>query len=511
MPGRLLHLAAPGYIRAAGALLMWLVVPVMSYAAYGVSDDAAIDDRSRPLHERQDALRARVARLENRMLELAKILAESEPAKAERLRDTLDLTGELRIREQLDSIVALLRENHSSAAGAAQAAAIEDLRAVLELLTSSLNELDRLREERARLEDLKRAVRVLLDEQLDALYRTQHARQQTERDPGEPGDPSAQTGPPKLGAPESSSGRDVRQLMERLEEMQREVHRRAMEVEKSMQQRREGDAPMPGAKPMQQARQSMQGAAEQFGRQDAEAGEEQQRAALDNLQETLDELDDALRQVRQEEREETLAALETRLRSLLSQERRVRDAVEELAAQPAEAWTRLQELRLSETSELHADVIEQAGATLRILRDEGTTVIIPELFAQMIEDMAQVAGLLQAPDLSAPTRALLDEIISQLQEIVDAVKEQRDQDAEAGDQPPGAQQGDQARPLLPPSAELKLMRAMQVRLNDRSVALADEIEGEPGAAADEARDAFGRTAERQLRLAEQARAMNERQ
>ncbi|RMF75513.1 MAG: DUF4175 family protein, partial [Planctomycetota bacterium] len=395
----------------------------------------------------------------------------------------------------------------------AQEALLEDLHTVLELLTSSLNELDRLRERRARLEELKQDVRKLLDEQLEALYRTQHARRQAQRDnvaPGEPGEPAAQ--PPSESPPPPES-REIRRLLEQLESLQREVHRRAVEVEQSMRPARDGQPPTPGAESMESARRSMRDAAEQFGREDPAAAEAEQRSALDSLQETLDALDDALRQVRQEEREETLAALETRLRGLLSQERRVREAVAELGAQPASEWTRLQELRLTETRSLHADAIEQAEATLRILRDEGTTVIIPELFAQMIEDMTQVAARLDAADPSEPTGVLLDGIISQIEEILDAVSQQRDRDADADEQPPGEQpQQEQTPPLLPPSAELKLMRGVQVRLNERSVELMRRLEAE---SADDAvaalRDAFERIARRQLRLAEQARLMNERQ
>ncbi|RMF78355.1 MAG: hypothetical protein D6744_10200, partial [Planctomycetota bacterium] len=108
------------------AVGLWLLSPASALGSgFDVSDDAAIDDRSRPLQERQAALRARVSRLENRMVELARILAETEPAKAERLRDTLDLAGELRVREQLEAIVELLNAGKTSEAGAAQEALLE--------------------------------------------------------------------------------------------------------------------------------------------------------------------------------------------------------------------------------------------------------------------------------------------------------------------------------------------------------------------------------------------------
>lgn len=489
---------------APGAAL--LIVCLASAAAQtgGESSAAPAKSDNTSLVERQRNIRNSMQRLENRMLELARLLELNEPEKAERLREALNLSGKKRIRAQLEALVELFSNQKISGADRAQDAVLSDLSGLLELLTSSLNELDRLRERRKQLEATKQAIRKLIDEQRQNLYRTQHARQSTEREQRDLEEPAGAE-PPDL---QTSDGDDLERLFLQLEKMQRELQRQAAEVARGMQPPDDDAEPLPGAPQMQEAQQGAQRAADRLGRQQPAEAEREQQSVLEQMQEALDELEDTLRQLRQEEREETLSALEGRLRGMLESEIRVREIVLDLDEKPADALSRLEALQIGEARELHAQVIEDARATLRILTDEGTTVVVPELLRQMVEDMVDVLSRLERSDVSGATVVVLDQVIALLEEVLAAVERQRDLDAEGRPPPNQQRQGEQSQPLLPLSAELKLMRSSQVRLNDRTATL-------HARAVTEADDpswaqALQRLAERQIRLSGQARQLFER-
>ena len=156
-----------------GALLLGLCAALA--AAQESSPDARGISSSPSLIERQRLVRERIDRLESSMLKLSGLLAESEPAKAERLRDALEFVGHHRIKARAAQLTELLERGEVGRAETHQEALLADLDALLALLTSSLNEADRRRAERQRLEAYKQSIRDLMDAQTRILYRTQHA------------------------------------------------------------------------------------------------------------------------------------------------------------------------------------------------------------------------------------------------------------------------------------------------------------------------------------------------
>jgi len=200
-----------------------------------------------------------------------------------------------------------------------------------------------------------------------------------------------------------------------------------------------------------------------------------------------------------------LAALEARLRGLLGREKRVFETVRGLGAKDMTDWTRVDRLHLSDAAALQEDCQTDCGAVLRLVVDEGTTVIVPVLLQQLHEDMADSAERLLRQDVSVNTRRLLKDIITLLEELLDAVERKREEDAkleQQGDQ----SEGDCQPPLLPGSAELKLLKSSQVRLNERSL----DLMGRRETPIEVLERAAGRMSERQRRLADLARRMNER-
>lgn len=499
---------------------------VLTVAAQDLPRDA--------LAARQEFIRERIQRLENRMVELARLLAESEPEKAERLRNALEYAGKQRLRARSTDVARLLSSARLGEADRQQAELLSDLDQLRDLLSNTLNDFDRRREERKRLEALKAQVRKLLDEQQRHLYRTQRlerpgaagdtqpnaaelapSQQQDPRAPDEATPPENDVAPEAERQPAAQAPTDAQRaaLMRQLEQEQRDTRARTDRATQQLQperptaaQQRAPAQQTPGLEPLQQAGEAMQEAADRLGREQLNEAEQAQADAVRQLQRALDDLDESLRQARREEREQTLAALATRLRQMLDLERDVATRVAVVAKQDVAQWTRIEELELSEALALHRSAIAACDTTLRIIRDEGTTVVVPALLDRVADDMRSVAGWLDQRRADVLTEATLADIIAELEQMLAAIERQQEEDREQSEQEPGGeQQNDGSQALLPRSAELKLVRETQKRLNEQSY----ELPGPEAETAPAERDLADRLGRRQRWLAEMTRALFE--
>ncbi|MBM4017190.1 MAG: hypothetical protein FJ288_02505 [Planctomycetes bacterium] len=230
----------------------------------------------------------------------------------------------------------------------------------------------------------------------------------------------------------------------------------------------QGGQQQPGQQSVQQARQAMQQASQQHRQQNPQQAAGHQQRSIDELRRALEEIEQALAQLRDEDREELLAALEAWFREVLQRHRPVTAATIDLeAARARRDWTRADRLRLADAAEeerLLADLVRKA---LEILVEDGTTVIFPKVVSQLADDMQNVHGLLAAERTDAYTQALEKEIEQTLEELIAALERaRREQPPQQGQQ---AQQGRPPRqPLVPNSAELKLLKSAQLRVNQRT-------------------------------------------
>ena len=106
------------------------------------------------------------------------------------------------------------------------------------------------------------------------------------------------------------------------------------------------------------------------------------------------------------------------------------------------------------------------------------------------------------------TKTIQADIVDTREQLLEAVqrRQQENQDDQGG--PSGQSGGNQ--PLLPPSAELKLLRSSQLRINNRTGVLAESTA--KGAEADDAAaKALAKLAARQAECADIAREMREKE
>ncbi|MEZ6136840.1 MAG: hypothetical protein R3C53_18245 [Pirellulaceae bacterium] len=225
---------------------------------------------------------------------------------------------------------------------------------------------------------------------------------------------------------------------------------------------------------IEQAQQRMREAQQQLEQAERDGAVEKQLEAEDKLREAIEELEEILRQLREEEIERSLASLETRLRRMLEMQTKVLEESKRLQEISGEQSVRQIEIRASSLARDEQKILAEGERAFLLLRDEGSSAAFPEAIEQVNSDINTVAERLAAADVGPLTIVIEEEVVSSLEEMVQALVQvqkdnQKKQQQQQSGQPQQGQPGDQ--PLVDKLAELRLIRTLQIRINNRTDAL----------------------------------------
>lgn len=223
--------------------------------------------------------------------------------------------------------------------------------------------------------------------------------------------------------------------------------------------------PKPGGQSVKEAVPHQQKAAEKLDQKKPKEAEKEQEKAVERLKQAKQDLEDALEQLRKEQQEEMLAALEARFAAMLAKQIEIDKQTNLLDSAGKENWTRTQQLELADASKQQRWIGDEADSALKILKEDGTTIVVPQIIEQVRDDAYEVSKRLSESDTGSDVRQVQENIVSTLQELLEAVKElqkKNESDSNGGGQ---GGESDKTPPLMPGSAELKLLKSLQVRVN----------------------------------------------
>lgn len=308
--------------------------------------------------------------------------------------------------------------------------------------------------------------------------------------PGESGDSKGQPPPNGQSPPESNSPSD------------------ASDKPGEQSEQDLGDnKPLPGQQEVENAVPLQREAAEDLKKEKPKDAAEKQAEALKKLKTARELLDDTLEQLRKEQQETLLAALETRFAAMLAKQLECMKATIALHELGRANWKRTDQLALAELAGGQQWISQEADQALTILKEEGTTVAFPQIVTQIRDDSRVAGDQLAGADVSELTQGLQKGIEEALRELLEAVKKKQEELQSAPDESEGGQSQDQNPPLLPGSAELKLLRSCQMRINSATSRLDAQRSGEnagPSLTAE-----LKRLAERQKQVSDMAKQMHE--
>ncbi len=237
----------------------------------------------------------------------------------------------------------------------------------------------------------------------------------------------------------------------------------------------QGGEPTPGESQVEGAKRAMQRAARNLRGKSAKSANSDQQEAVDRLKKAQEQLEEALRQLREEEQLMLLDAIRRRLDKMLRAQNgirtntialnlRIKDA-QKINRKPARA----DRDRGRQLGEGESGIAVEAEKLNEIMREEGSTVVIPEVISDMRQDLDLLAKRLNKMQAGEYTQEIQTDVINTLKELIEVIKEEQEKKSGGGEGEQGEEQeGDQDDNLLPNSAELKMLRSLQQRVNKRT-------------------------------------------
>ncbi len=263
----------------------------------------------------------------------------------------------------------------------------------------------------------------------------------------------------------------------------------------------------PGQQRIREAEQKMKDAQQKLAEALRKEAIQDQEDAARKLAEAKAELEEILRQLREEEIERSLALLESRFRKMLEMELQVYENTLRLYKIPAARRDRFVDIEAGKLSFQQRRIVVEADKCLALLREEGSSVAFPESVEQMRDDMEQVESRLGRAQIGRLTQGIEEDIIAALDEMVEALQQaQQDQEQRRSQQQQSMPAPSDEQALVDQIAELKMLKAMQLRINKRTKSysrlLDDDMDVAGQATDDELIEALQELAARELRLQE---------
>jgi hypothetical protein len=256
---------------------------------------------------------------------------------------------------------------------------------------------------------------------------------------------------------------------------------------KGQQQQQPQDEAAPGRKQVQDAIENQKDAEKSLKKNDKQEASGNQDEAIKNLEDVRKEIERRLRQLREEELLRTLANLEARCRRMLEVQTEVYEGTKRVAgtiqANEGQKPTRNEDLKAGELSGREGTIVAEANKALQLLEEDGTAVAVPQVLEQCRDDMKAVQARLFRTDVAQFTQQMEEEIIAALKEVIEALKKQQQdlKDKKDDQQQQQQQQGQQQQGmdrLINMLAELRMLRSLQVRVNQRTISYGKQFPGE---------------------------------
>ena len=234
---------------------------------------------------------------------------------------------------------------------------------------------------------------------------------------------------------------------------------------------------------VESAQSKMGKASESLAQSSPGGASESQEQALEDLERAKEEVEKQLEELKQDQKMEALVQLEQMFKEMLERQEEGTAKVlvlDEKRNNQDGKLRRADRIELRSVELLERGLSEKSEEVENLLTDDGASVVVRNVVEGMKNDLIALADRVDANETGSFVQRSQKEVEMTLKELIDAVKIAQ-QMQEQQQQPQQEQQPQEQQPqeqqLLPPSAELKLLRLTQLRINRRTIDFDGEIRG----------------------------------
>ncbi|MFL5342227.1 MAG: hypothetical protein ACJ8F7_18935 [Gemmataceae bacterium] len=240
---------------------------------------------------------------------------------------------------------------------------------------------------------------------------------------------------------------------------------------------------LPGKPQVQKAIEHQKNVEKELEKNKREDASKELDKVIENLEQAKKELEKRLKQLREEELLQLLANLQGRCEKMLAIQIEVFEGTKRVYAviqtYPDKKPQRGEEQRSQQLSTREGDIVKEANRALKLLEAEGSAVVFAMAMEGVRDDAKSVEKRLDKYDTADTTQQTEQSIIEQLKDMIEALKKAQQQIKDNQNKPPPPNNSPPPpKGLLDLLAELKLIRTMQVQINNRTKQQAGKYVGE---------------------------------
>ena len=346
--------------------------------------------------------------------------------------------------------------------------------------------------------DLQRKTRQLADELEREAGRNQQG-QQGRQQQGQQRQGQQQQGQQQQGQQQQGQQQQGQQQQGQRQEGQERQEGQQGQQQQRRQQQRNSQRRQESLESLRRAERSMQDAAQRLDAENLEGAIEDQEEALEELNRSEDRLREEKERLERERRERVTQVVVAKLYTMLADQQAMTSETKDLEKQ-RQNLSRSGAISVpgvKETFEFAGRSLARrerglgtdAEDILRVLSEEASSVVAPEILRRVISDLENVAGRLDESDTGQLVQVLQDDVETSLRELIEALKpannrrrmDQNRQRAGGAQEKKEQQQGQQQqqqgeqgeeeqekKDLITPVMELRMLISAQRRVRART-------------------------------------------
>ena len=243
----------------------------------------------------------------------------------------------------------------------------------------------------------------------------------------------------------------------------------------------------PAEKNLKDAVPDQKGAEQDLKNNDKPNASKKEEQAIQKIDKALEELEKRLKQLREKEQAKKLDDLEQRIEAMLRKQRAVRAATKNIndaiVARKGDGKPETADVQKAQVQgNVENELVTDADEALKLLRDEGSAVVFAGVLREVKGDMESVRDRLNNGNVGDDTLYVEDQIIAQLEKMLEAVKKQK-KNLQSPPSPPmeGGPSPDEKKALIELVEQLKLLKELQLQVNERTKRFGDKLKDGPQA------------------------------
>ncbi|MFH0939295.1 MAG: hypothetical protein V1899_08440 [Planctomycetota bacterium] len=268
--------------------------------------------------------------------------------------------------------------------------------------------------------------------------------------------------------------------LKRLQDQQKALRDEVLRLQKKLDQLRDKTGHQ-NAERASQANQSagrnQSQAAGRMGQGDQSGTKSAQKDAEQDLQDALDNLDQLDRQMQQQNRNEQLFQIEQELKKMLGTQKDVLNRTQDIEKLRGKSDEPLKRGAKLQCKQVFGDQQKLSDSTRVVIKKLEESPVFQWVLQTVRDDMSESAVRLDKEETGVVAQEIQEDVIKKLGELIEALKREQQKKNRGG----GGGGGGGQQPLVPPLAELKMLKIMQRDVNARTKKIDEEVARMQGA------------------------------